>query len=71
MHHRFVIICRRFVKTYRSHLQPSSSPVFMHCITLKNGTDRLFGNVVNCQFTLRNIPEKQKKKKSIYSATEE
>jgi hypothetical protein len=61
---RFVVNRRYFWTTYWYHLQGSSSrrrcldwlTLFLDCLTLEDGTDRLSRNVVNYQYTLRRIP---------------
>jgi hypothetical protein len=40
-----VVVYRRFGTDYRSHLYGSSSPRRLDCLTLEDGTNRLFRNV--------------------------
>jgi len=45
MQHRLIECYRRFRTTYRSHLQ--GGPLSMGCLSLEDGTDRLFINISN------------------------
>jgi hypothetical protein len=38
---------------------PSSSPFFLDCLTLENGTDKFSRNDCNYQFALCNVPEER------------
>jgi hypothetical protein len=38
-HGRMVVCYRRFGTIYWSHLQKSSIPVFLHCLTFEDGAD--------------------------------
>ena len=51
---------RRIGPTCPSHLQGSSSPARLDCLTLEDGTDRLVRYVGNYQITLPEIPEKRR-----------
>ena len=42
---RLVVRYRRFGTTYQSHLKVSSDQIRMDCLTLEDGTDRLYQNV--------------------------
>ena len=43
----------------------SGQPIILECLTLKDGTERLFRNVSNYQSRLRNIPEQQSTPESL------